>query len=486
MSMETDANPLSASAASGVRFALLAQGSRFGLQLVGIVVLARLLAPSDFGVVAMAAALTAGAAIIGDFGFSQAAMQARTLSQQQASNLFWINSAVGLSFTVLVLLASGPIGSFYDNSSVTQVLWGLCSLFLLQSLSTQYAAGLARGLKFRLLAFVDVLSTAVGLLGAILLALLGAGFWALVFQQVGTALSRFILLAVLDRWRPSWPSRAPMRALLTFGGNTFGVQFLTYVAGNVDSIVVGRFWGATTLGLYDRAYNLYRMPMQQVAAPLSRVAVPVLSRLQGDLPRLNRYLQQAQLSLFYTVGLGFAVLAALGTPIVTVILGPAWSDVGLYLRLFAAGGVFQLAGYVYYWAFVATAQTGLQLKYVIVTRPLMIVLIVVSAPLGAGWVAASASVGLLVNWLVLTIGPMRSIGVDVKGLIGVSLPPLLLHSVAGLTGWIACHAVNELGGSNITQLLGGLAAMATAYVGFSMSRRVRSEFRSVLGMVVHR
>lgn len=486
ISMETDAKPLSASAASGARFALLAQGSRFGLQLVGIVVLARLLTPADFGVVAMAAALTAAAAIIGDFGFSQAAMQARTLSQQQASNLFWINSAIGLVFTVLVLAASDQIGNFYDDSRVERALWGLCSLFILQSLSTQYAAGLARRLKFRLLALVEVLSTAMGLLGAILLALLGAGFWALVFQQVCTALTRFILLAALDKWRPSWPSRAPMRALLVFGGNTFSVQFLTYLAGNVDSIVVGRFWGATALGLYDRAYNLYRMPMQQIAAPLSRVAVPVLGRLQDDLPRLNRYLQQAQRSLFYSVGLGFALLAALGTPIVTVVLGPTWTEVGLFLRLFAAGGLFQLAGYVYYWAFVATAHTGLQLKYVIITRPLMIALIVLSAPLGARWVAASVSVGLFINWLVLTIGPMRSIGVDIRGLVGAALTPLLVHAMAGLLGWVTWYVVVGQGQTDIMGLVSGLLVMVAAYVLCFMSRRVRSEVTNVVGMMVHR
>lgn len=484
--MEADARPLSASAASGARLALLAQGSRFALQMVGIVVLARLLVPADFGVVAMAAALTAAAAIIGDFGFSQAAMQAKSLSQQQASNLFWINSSVGLGFTLLVLAGSRPISEFYGDARVEQVLWGLSFLFVLQSLSTQYAAGLARRLKFRVLAVVDVLSTAIGLLGAILLAATGAGFWALVFQQVGTALSRFVLLVLLDRWRPSLPGRAPMQALLTFGGNTFGVQLLTYLAGNIDSIVVGRFWGAATLGLYDRAYNLYRLPMQQVAAPLSRVAVPVLGRLQDDLPRLNRYLQQAQCSLFYGVGLGFAVLAALGTPLVTVVLGPDWSEVGTYLRLFAAGGLFQLAGYVYYWAFVATAHTGLQLRYVIITRPLMIALIVLVAPLGARWVAASASAGLFLNWLVLTIWPMRSIGVDTAQLVGTSLRPLLVHATAGLAGWVVADVVRGLGGTDLVTLLSGLIAMAGAYVTLLASRRTRTELRNVVGMVVHR
>lgn len=484
--MEGDSRPLAASAASGARFALLAQGSRFALQMLGIVVLARLLVPADFGVVAMAAALTAAAVIIGDFGFSQAAMQAKTLSQQQASNLFWLNSAVGLGFTLLVLATSRLIGDFYDDARVEQVLWGLSSLFVLQSLSTQYAAGLARRLKFRVLAIVDVLSTAIGLLGAIVLAVAGAGFWALVFQQVGTALSRFVLLVLLDRWRPSLPGRAPMRALLTFGGNTFGVQLLTYLAGNVDSIFVGRFWGAATLGLYDRAYNLYRLPMQQVAAPLSRVAVPVLGRLQDDLPRLNRYLQQAQRSLFYGVGLGFAVLAALGTPLVTVVLGPDWSEVGTYLRLFAAGGLFQLSGYVYYWAFIATAHTGLQLRYVILTRPLMIALIVLAAPLGARWVAAGVSVGLFLNWLVLTLWPMRSIGVDTTRLVATSVRPLLVHLAAGLAGWLVADAVRGLGGTDLVTLLSGLMAMAAAYVLLLASRRTRSELWGVVGMVVQR
>ena len=206
---------LARSAALGARVALLAQVARFGIQLIGIVWLARLLSPDDFGVVAMGAAFTALAVIVGDFGFSQAVMQARELSNQQASNLFWINVSVGAAFTTATLVASGPISGFYDDPRVELCLRGLAPLFLLQSLSSQHAAGLARMLKFRPLAIADVGSTALGLALAVLLALVGAGFWALVLQQAGTALARFVILFTLGKWRPSLPGRAPMASLLS-------------------------------------------------------------------------------------------------------------------------------------------------------------------------------------------------------------------------------------------------------------------------------
>jgi O-antigen/teichoic acid export membrane protein len=413
-------------AARGAAATLGGQWVRFVLQLGALAVLARILAPGDYGVVSMVLAIAGVATLLGDFGLSMASIQSSEATRAQRSNLLWINVLLGLALGGIVFLLAVPIAAFYGRDELVPVCQALSAVFVINSVTAQFKAEVSRRFRFRWLAASDVLAQLVASIGAILLAVEGAGYWALVAQQLLLAATTLVVLVIGAGWLPGPPTRTSgMRSFLGFGANTVGVQLVNYISGNADSVLIGRVWGAGALGVYDRAYQIFRMPLQQIAAPMTRVAFPVLSRMK-DSPDFERYVQRAQLVLAYVMGGVFFAAAALADPIIEIVLGPGWDDSKTIFRILAIGGVFQALGFVYYWVFLAKALTGLQLRFSIVSRSMMVVFMAVGVVWGPVGVAVGSTAGLILNWVVLSFFAVPKAGIDVRALLRQAVRPLAL------------------------------------------------------------
>ncbi|GAB3616251.1 lipopolysaccharide biosynthesis protein [Okibacterium endophyticum] len=472
------------SAARGAKVALIGQAIKFAIQMTGIMVLARLLSPAEFGLVGMVAAIIGVAAIVADLGFSTAAIQAASISHYQRSNLFWINAGVGLAGGSALALSAGLIASFYGYTQIQPIVWALSAAFFIQSLTPQFTADAARNLRFGLLAIADVLAQFVAVSLAILMAIAGFGVWALVAQTALVPVATLVCLAASSRWVPSFPRRVPMKSLVHFGVNTFAVQVLNYLSSSIDSVLIGRFLGATQLGYYDRAFQLFKVPIQQAMGPLTRVMLPLLSRHQKDLGVLGQYLRNAQLVLMYGVVSVLVFVSAAGTPIVTTILGRDWLPAAQILPIFAVGGVFQVLGYVYYWAFLATGQTSIQLRYAFFTRLLMIALLIGGVQFGLHGVAIAVSLGLAMNWVVLSAIAVPKIGIRVRPLLQATMRPLVTH--VAMFGAVSITAIGftPLVGDGVLLLLLLVLVAAIFYGGmYVLFRSVRGDIRTVYAFV---
>jgi PST family polysaccharide transporter len=182
---------------------------------------------------------------------------------------------------------------------------------IVTGLYIQHEAILIRQMRFTIIAIIEVSAMAIGLTAAIVSAMYGARYWALVINQLVLATVSVIGMWAACRWRPSWPRRgAGVRSMLTFGGNVTGFNVMQYFARNADNALIGKFWGAYQLGLYSRAYQMLLMPMQQINAPLASVAVPALSRL-ADSPERYRdaYLKILEKLVMITMPLGAFMIA---------------------------------------------------------------------------------------------------------------------------------------------------------------------------------
>lgn len=474
----TKRNSLGSVTLAGARITFLGQAGRLTFQLLGIFVLARLLSPSDFGIFGMVAAVTAFAAVIGDFGLSSAAIQSKFLSSKQKSNLFWINLSVGLTGAGVLAAASNLIGNFYARPEIVPIVLALAVNFLLTSSATQFLAEATRQLKFSLLACTDVIAQAVALVIAVWFANLGAGPWALVFQQLTVSMVTLIILVTMTGWLPGLPGKAPMRALMSFGINTFAVQVLNYLTSSLDSVLTGRYLGAYTLGLYDRAFQLFRLPTQQIATPLSRVVLPIVSRLQDNLERLQSYLEKALIALAYTIGGLMVFLAVLSEPIVELALGSQWHESAPILAILAIGGFFQGLGYIFQWAFMATGKVAVQLRYAIFTRILMVALICAGVPFGVHGIALAVSLGLMINWIILLIFAIPKTGLNPRGFMHAIRRPLFLHACAGVSATLVSSVI-FYGVEN--QWVYGLISMIIVYtLIISLTPQIRHECFLVL------
>jgi O-antigen/teichoic acid export membrane protein len=471
---------LSGAASRGAITAVVGQWAKFCVQLMSLALLARILAPGDFGLYAMVAAIAGLATLLSDFGLSLAAMRSTELSRQQRSNLFWANLALGSAASLLVFFAAYPVGLFYGNSELVAICQALAVTFLAQAASAQLRAELARNLRVFQLTICDVSAAITALTAALLVAMNGGGVWALVIQQITLTVSQLVYLSFCARWIPSFPRRAPgMGALFQFGANTGGVQLVNYVTANADTVLLGKVWGPDVVGVYNQAYQLFRVPLQQLAAPMTQVAVPVLSRLT-DHATFEAYVKRAHLVLSYVLGGAFFIAAALAIPGLDLLLGPGWDLAPFLFAILAIGGVFQALGYVYYWVFITKNLTGLQLKYALISRGLMVALIIAGLPFGSFGVATAASVGLALNWLILSVFALPHANLRWQELALISTRPLTIFTVMFVVAFPIGVATRFMMPSALQ--LGLLISVCLLTLGgsYAISRNVRSDFRMIL------
>jgi PST family polysaccharide transporter len=396
---DVDTSDLGGKASRGAFVTIVGQLARILLQLVGVVVLARLLSPYDYGLVAMVTVVVGLGEVVRDFGLGFAAIQSKELSVGQRDNLFWINTGIGFVLSILLFGLSWPLAAMYDDQRVVLVAQAMSAIFLLNGLASQYRAQLQRGLFFGRVAVLDIVAAAVGVAVAVVAALLGAGYWALVLQQLVIALAGLLVLVVWSRWLPRWYRRdEPMRALLSFGWNVVANQSLVYASKNVDSLLIGITAGAYQTGLYNRAFQLITLPLNQLNAPSTRVAVPVLSRLQDEKERFDRFLLTGQAILLQIVLLTFTIMLALASAIVAVALGPQWEQSVPLLQILCIAGVFQTAGYVTYWVFLSKGLARSSLRYALVYRPILIACVLAGAFWGVTGVAWGYALGTFIGW----------------------------------------------------------------------------------------
>ncbi|APP80332.1 lipopolysaccharide biosynthesis protein [Xanthomonas hortorum] len=449
---------LGSRAAGGAAVTMIGQSAKMVVQFGGIILLARLLTPYDYGLMAMVTAIVGAAEILRDFGLSAAAVQAKHVSREQRDNLFWINSGIGLSLSVVVYASAHLIANFYKEPALVMISQALAVTFLINGMTTQYRAHLSRGLRFGQVALSDVGSQVLGLVAAVAAALLGWGYWALVVQQVVQASINFLIAASCSRWLPRGYQRAaPMRDFMSFGWNLMAAQLLGYASRNVGQVIIGWRTGPDALGLYNRAFQLLMMPLNQINAPATSVALPVLSQLQDDRERFNAFLLRGQTVMVHLIFALFAFSCALAMPLIVLVLGEQWRDAVPLFQVLTLGGIFQTASYATYWVFLSKGLMRQQLIYSLVGRIVLIGCIFAGSRWGAMGVAIGYSFGLLLIWPLSLVWIGKISDAPVRSLFTNALRPMVAYGVAG---GCAYYASVVAGGPLWQQLAAGAGAMA--------------------------
>ncbi|WP_240739801.1 lipopolysaccharide biosynthesis protein [Leucobacter triazinivorans] len=474
------AQDLAHSAARGALFTMGAQLARILLQLLSVVVLARLLTPHDYGLLAIALVLVGIGEILRDFGLTSAAVQAPTLTEGQRDNLFWINSALGAALAVVVLLASWPIARLSDQPELLGIVQALSVVFVLNGLATQYRAQLMRALRFTALAVADIVSAAVALGAAVAAALLGAGYWALVLQQLVAALALLALLVRFGRWRPRrYSRRHEIGALLRFGGHLVATNLITYAASQVDTVLVAARFGAAPLGLYNRAYQLVMTPLNQIRSPLTNVALPVFSRAQEDRERFNGFVVAGQLALGYSLGVPLLLMCGMAEPVVAIMLGSQWEAAVPVLQCFAIAGALTTLSFVGYWVYVSRGLSRQLLHYSLVSTAIRVTCIVAGSFFGVVGIAAGFAIAPAIAWPLSIFWLSRLTELPVRELYRGAARILLVSASGALASWAASTAVLPLAG-NWLALIAGLGAAALALSALLLLPQLRRDARTLV------
>jgi len=330
---------------SGVKWSAVSQAGRLGTQLLTTVILARLLAPSDFGLVGMAMVVIGFINIFKDLGTSAAIIQRTKLSDPLLSSIFWINAGFGLLVSLLLFFLAPLGGLLYQEPRVVLVLRVLSVSFFFSGLGILQQALLERFVSFHKLAKLEVFSAFGGAVIGIGLAFAGAGVWSLIAQTLSTAFLSTILLWHSSSWRPKFLfDGKELLAVSQFSLNLTGFNVFNYFARNADYFLIGRFLGAQDLGYYTLAYRILLFPIQNISAVIGRVLYPVLSTIQNDNERFSSaYLNVIRNIALITFPLMLGVLA-LAKPFILVLFGEKWQPVILLIKILAPVGMIQSIG----------------------------------------------------------------------------------------------------------------------------------------------
>jgi PST family polysaccharide transporter len=452
-------------AISGGFITAAAQVIKFGLNLGSMVVLARLLSPGDFGLVAMTGALMSVLRVFREGGLSTATIQKEGITQAQVSALFWINLVFGAVISLIGVALSPLVAWFYRDDRLIAITIYLSLSFLLGGSAVQHLALLNRQMRFQAIAVVEICSMAVGFLAGTVCALLGWGYWSLVGMQLSSSVVEMVLTWVASGWRPDFPRRrVGTKSLLHFGASMTFYVFLKRLAAGADVILLGRFYGADTVGFYSRGQVLLYRPMDQFITPFDTVFLPVLSRLQGQPERYKEVFLRVY-GIIAMLSFPFAgLLLALSEPVVLALLGPKWASVVPIFAWLTIASLYIPLGYASMWL-LTTQGRSRDLLIAGVAIPLLTILTAAAGiPYGAVGVAvASAIIGLLVRLPVQYHIVGRSGPVSAKDLYGVFLKHLPLYAAVTGATWLARHAV--LSYAPLIQLVvgglaGGLVAVA--------------------------
>jgi PST family polysaccharide transporter len=322
----------------GAGATVFAVGTSLVVQVVATVVLARILTPTDFGVVAMATTFSLLLVNFGFNGFTEAIVQRDQVHQDLASTIFWINTGFGTILTIAFAAAGSLLARFYHDPAVRPVAAGISLTIFVTSISTVHMALLKRAMRFSWLSLNDIVARffSVGL--SVVLALTGWGYWALVVGAIAQPVSAGIGAWILCGWLPGFPKRtAGVGPMLRFALNTYGNFGVNYISRNTDNLLVGWRFDAQSLGFYKKAYDLFALSVTQFVSSIAVVVVAGLSRVNKDPALYRRYLLDAiGIMTFVGMGLG-SVLTVTGKDLIFALLGPKWSVAGQIFVFFGPG-----------------------------------------------------------------------------------------------------------------------------------------------------
>lgn len=401
------------------------------LQVLAIVVLARLLTPEDFGIMAMVFPVIAFATIFQQAGLGVAALQRQAISDQEQSTLFWLNLLVGTLTGALVVAISPFLADFYAEPKVQMLTAAAGALMVLGALSSQHLIRLNRGLAFSRLALIDVVSLFIGTSLAIAVAYFTGSYWAVFMLTFGTAVSSCLMAWFLSGWRPG--PTAPIRQvrdLLAFGVNVTASNLATYFGQNVDKILIGRMLGAGPLGLYERAYKVVLLPVLFVHMPMFRVLVPMLSQSRDKPERYRRlFILGFQLSLLLTWP-GTLLLIFAANEFVLIVMGQAWLDAAPIFFWLAIATLGQLATGPLSIIFISQNRSREAFIVSLASSLFLSLAFVVGLQWGVIGVAASFAIAELVRTPALLWYAVRTGPVSLRDM-SAALAPFLLLSVLG-------------------------------------------------------
>lgn len=458
----------------GTGWSALSNLARQSLSMVSVAILARLLGPSAYGLMGMAALILTFLANFRDLGTAGAIIQRPHVSKRLLSSLFWVNCLLGVILFLAGLAAAAPAARFFHEPKLFSILQAISVTFCLTTVGSVPNALLARRMAFDKIAIGDFVSALLGYCVAIPCAFAGLGVWSLVIGNLAGAAAGTTLYWTFSRWHPSWEfDVAELRSVSRFSLNLAGSGVVNYFSRNADNVVVGRILGSNQLGYYQMAYNLFLFPMQNVTSVIAQVLNPAFSKIQDD----NERFRSAYVRSCMLIGLvTFPLMAGLGVvadPFVRTLLGEKWAQVIPILAVLVPVGFCQSIQSTTGQIYIAKGRTDLMFRWSLYATSIF----VASFLIGVRWGATGVASAYAISYFTLVLYPalwiaFRLIDLSVAEFGRRLLPQITitLAMTACCFGWI--NVLRAAGVSNpLVHLTSTVVIGAAVYIGAMLTIR---------------
>lgn len=427
-------------AGAGAKWGLLSNLIQQVGRLVFTLVLARIVGPQDFGIVAQAVIYVGFAQLLLDQGFGAALVQKRKLGDQDIGSVLWLNVAASVVLAALTLLVAPLVAEFFQTPEVTPVLRVMSLVLLLYGLTVVPMSLMNRNLRFRSMAMIDVVSVVTGGVAGVVVAVAGGGYWAIVVQTLVSAGSTLIGLLLLNGRPPMSASWQSLRSLMSFSMNLFGARLVSYSGVHADNVLVGKFLGPVDLAFYALSYRMLTLPIQTFGRMVNQVAFPIFSRFQHEPERIKDWflLCSRATALFTYPFLGLALV--LVPDLLPFVMGERWEPAVVPMQLFTIVAfrviVSKLAGPV----FMSLGRTRTIFRISIVEVGSIIAGCAIGLRWGLVGVAAGYTIARYLTGPLIIGAVKRSVPLRGREYVGALLP--VWTAVAAMLGaWVAVRTV---------------------------------------------
>ena len=452
--------------------------SNQGMSFLFSVILARMLDPSDFGIIAMITIFFAVAQSFVDSGFSNALVRKTDRREEDLSTCFYFNIGVGIMAYIVLFLIAPLVASFYNQPILSPIIRITGLGVALNSLCVVQQALFTIKIDFKSQAKVTLSATIISGIVGVVLAYQGYGVWALVWQGVVLSLVRMGLLWLMSKWRPTTGfSKSSFNYLFGYGSKLLASGLLDTIYNNIYPIVIGKFYTPAQLGNYSRALSFAQLPSSNITSILQRVTFPVLSTIQDDIPRLQaNYRRLLKLSAFIIFPLMMG-LAAVAFPMIRLILTPKWEGCSLYLQIICFALMWYPIHAINLNLLQVKGRSDLFLRLEIIKKIVGVCIMCITIPLGItamciGMVASSL-ISLFINTYytgkLINIGCLKQMR---------DLTPIFINSL--IMGGIVYFSI-QISDNDILQLSLSIIIGVLSYIGGAsmITRSELKEFRNL-------
>lgn len=456
----SDNKTLKSSTRKGLLWSTTGNFANQGMRFVFGIILARLLSPNDYGIIGMLTVFISIVSVFIDCGFSQALIAKQNRDQKDFSTEFYFNIVVGICGYIVLASLAPVISLFYDMPELTPILRVLGVGLIINSLCVVQSAQFSIRLDFKTPAIISVISQLSSGFFGIVLAYNGYGVWSLVFQQITGNLLNAVLLWYMANWRPTAVfSIKSFKYLWGYGSSVLGASIISQFYDNIQPLIIGKAFNASTLGLYSRAIQFAQLPSSNLSNIIGNVTFPILTKINDNTALLGDvYRRMLRVTAFVVFPL-MAGLASVSAPLIRILLNEQWYDCIILLQITSFALMFQPISYININLLKAANRPDVALKTEMIKKPVGLSILITTA----FWGILPFIIGNLISCIfavfINTLYTSNTIKVSFISQVKDLFVPFFCSLFMGIVVWIAISNID----SNIVALIVGCIVGVIVY-----------------------